>query len=1311
MLSASEIINGLVGTIIENLLAKYGDRFPEPARRLLNKLGFVPDEFKDELRTVLTSSLSRLFNDYPVLVNYNLSETVVLPVLTQAVDTSLYEGESPDFNQLRLEFARVREYEWELTTLERTRELDLDAMLRRFLEYLDQSIMDAAKMSDRAVMITVSNRIARTESVLSAQMETIISLLNHALADKQITRVQKQPFMVRELPPGLIHLEVENEIFNHLVDSENLIPSGNTVVVWGPGGSGKSTLAEAVCHREGVKEAFSDGVLWVTVGTADSEGAALDTITIALRKLYETITDKRPDFIDVEQAEKSVAALVRGKKYLVILDDVWDIPHVEKLIVAVQSCTRIITTRIAAIAEMAHGTRVEIDNQRLTSDEATQILSWGLNADSATKNTLAGLSRHLGKLPLLLGLVNNAIRRRSSFTGSTKDAVETIEQTLRRYGPVNFTPGGTTEYSITVAASIELSLEHLPQNTRNRFLELRIFPKYSEIPRSVVEGLWLSSARLGEIDATEMIYDLWNAALVKYDHKTKTIKIHDVIQYYLDKKFISLWGENAFDVDLTSDMDLHRSLLKVYENNDWRDVIWEEHYFARFLEYHLLMAFRDAELITLYKDLEYLARKTWIVQADSVEWRLKQLIHRDDKSDPVLLELEKAYRQSSHLLYYCKDIKDLRNTLYSRLAHNSLLSELISEFESHLEKPFLVPIRRIPDLPNPAQIRLIPLWAGLGTRDLLSKNGKVVATYGRERLIVHNIETLRIIFEYKGNIDCCTLNEDGTRVLLFESSTMWMVWDVPSKTKIAEHTCRDMLSIPRFCAMNGDGSKVVFTNVESTFEDNDKWHLSPQLNIWDIVSDSVESFETSREFTDLDISTNGDVIVSSHKDGKLRIWHVDNLASPLVMDARSSFCRISSTGVVVATTSEWGWKVILWNAATGSEIGAFELSERLGQVGDIAISGDGSRLALVANDISDGSYYFKVWDIPAFAERLSVKGTEHSHAPWTCSMSADGQIIVTSTMSGTKIWNGEESYNSAASQYSMGGISTCVMSADGNTLLSAFKEGTLVKWDVAGTQELKTFNYSDVEDTRGTEIWQCSINSTGTIAVVSGFHTYKGLLKVIDLEDGEVLATFNSHSSIRRCSIDSAGNRLCFGGLNSPLRIYDLRQQKEYSPPKFKAELGVCKVSPEGKRLIMGFWDGTIGVYDFETSEQIWLIKGHSDSGPVTSCIISSDGMTLVSQSGFTSAHDIVVWDLHNGQERCRLSVDQSYHGCALNYNGTLGIFTFSQSISIWDLVDAKCLTTIHVDGSVGDCACSPDLSRIVVAGDHGLYWLQWMRA
>ena len=69
-------------------------------------------------------------------------------------------------------------------------------------------------------------------------------------------------------------------------------------------------------------------------------------------------------------------------------------------------------------------------------------------------------------------------------------------------------------------------------------------------------------------------------------------------------------------------------------------------------------------------------------------------------------------------------------------------------------------------------------------------------------------------------------------------------------------------------------------------------------------------------------------------------------------------------------------------------------------------------------------------------------------------------------------------------------------------------------------------------------------------------------------------------------------------------------------------------VTPDGKAVISGSWDGSIKVWDLISKEVIFNLKGHTSF--VQSVAVSPDSKRLISGSGDNS---IKVWNLETGKE------------------------------------------------------------------------------
>ena len=386
------------------------------------------------------------------------------------------------------------------------------------------------------------------------------------------------PFMAPDLPEGFVERPALTEhLFAQLLDTSRENPVAITTALRGAGGLGKTTLAAALCHREEVITAFDDGIMWVTLGQKPN-------LQEGLTKLYAALTGDRPGFIDDEDAAFHLSQKLQDKNCLIVIDDVWDLTHLRPFMHGGPGCTRLITTRNFEIA--AEAGRVEVDE--MTPFEAIRMLTARLSVLPTMLERFRDLADRLGAWPLLLELANAALRQRVERGDTVEGAADYLNRKLDEQGVVAFDRRNATARNQALTKTIELSLDELDVEERERYTELSIFPEDTEIPLNIVASLW----GYDEFETEELIQRCDNLSLVKFSVQTGAFQLHDVMRAYLGSR-------------LADPAVLHGRLLDVWAS----PYQLQEAYAWRWFAYHLVEAGRSQQLRALLLTFDWLQAK------------------------------------------------------------------------------------------------------------------------------------------------------------------------------------------------------------------------------------------------------------------------------------------------------------------------------------------------------------------------------------------------------------------------------------------------------------------------------------------------------------------------------------------------------------------------------------------------------------------------------------------------------------------------------------------------------------------------------
>jgi WD40 repeat protein len=120
--------------------------------------------------------------------------------------------------------------------------------------------------------------------------------------------------------------------------------------------------------------------------------------------------------------------------------------------------------------------------------------------------------------------------------------------------------------------------------------------------------------------------------------------------------------------------------------------------------------------------------------------------------------------------------------------------------------------------------------------------------------------------------------------------------------------------------------------------------------------------------------------------------------------------------------------------------------------------------------------------------------------------------------------------------------------------------------------------------------------------------------------------------------------------------------------------------SPDGRRIVAGYNDNTMRVWDAESGQELRSLRGHE--GIVKSVAFSPDGWRIVSGSNDKTVR---VWDAERGQElRCLRGHEYPVGSVAYSPDGRWIVSgSFDDTVRVWDAESGECVEVIEGSGDV----------------------------
>ena len=446
--------------------------------------------------------------------------------------------------------------------------------------------------------------------------------------------------------------------------SRALRPGPVPVALIGIGGVGKSTLAAAACRLRRVRRRFRDGITWVEYGPGQDPLVLLADLA---RRIG--LPEQESRFATVPQGRDRIGEVLRGKRFLIALDNVWERAPLDAVMGLVPAGAVMFTSRQADLALTFSAIRITVDE--LTQDQALALLSrwigrsggelapqaqtlrirvaslaraitsrWSSQAPGDLPPEARTLCTRVGNLALGVAMAGAMVAQGRSIP----NVLALIEEDLNRI-QAEMDPRYAHR---TLRAAIEASISDLPDASQQQYEQLAVFAGRGPFTREAAAALW--QPEMSEADMADLLADLTGRSLLS-DAGNGRYAAHD-LQYDVLRQRLGATGLATANRRL---LDGFRALYPY----GWASLVTDP-YLAGALAGHLHDAGLNDELEGLF------ANEAWI-EARLAQGQLPGLVadFEDFAVRPRSQQIGKAIRLSAQIL--ADDPSQLRGQLVGRL--------------------------------------------------------------------------------------------------------------------------------------------------------------------------------------------------------------------------------------------------------------------------------------------------------------------------------------------------------------------------------------------------------------------------------------------------------------------------------------------------------------------------------------------------------------------------------------------------------------------------------------------------------------------
>ncbi|XP_048131405.1 disease resistance protein RGA2-like [Rhodamnia argentea] len=430
--------------------------------------------------------------------------------------------------------------------------------LQLWLRRLRDVLYDAEDVLDELECEALRKQVINRYGGIKEKVRRFFSLSNTLILRAKISHkskeiretlskifIEKNQFdlNVRSVDNGVAHLRSREMTYSFVSkldvvgresDKEKIIeilmqPDQKTlsvIPIVGIGGMGKTALAKLVYNDDNVKKQF-ESRLWVCVPE-----------DFDLKKTIEAIikdaTGQSLSNLDIQQLQTSLRDIIKDKKFLLVLDDVWSDDRsrweeLKALLTEGASGSKIIVTTRSSKVAFIMGTH-PVHNLKGLSHEDSMALFQKWAFDQKEKHPR----------PDFLEMGNDIVKKCQGvpLLVKTLGSLLYTKEEVRYWAHIRDSEvWKLVEERKDLLPVLKLSYDHLPSHLKRCFATFALFPRGFELDSNRLDDLWMASGLMSstaekEDSSVEYVKELWKRSLIQDVEESESIltfKVHDLV--------------------------------------------------------------------------------------------------------------------------------------------------------------------------------------------------------------------------------------------------------------------------------------------------------------------------------------------------------------------------------------------------------------------------------------------------------------------------------------------------------------------------------------------------------------------------------------------------------------------------------------------------------------------------------------------------------------------------------------------------------------------------------------------------------------